>query len=53
MKTKMFCLRLPEDLAAALDAKAKAEDRPVAYIVKRAILGEIRKGDRLKPEKAK
>lgn len=53
MKTKMTCLRLPEDVAAALEKAADAEDRPVAYVVKRAILAELRKGGWLKPEKRK
>ena len=50
MKTKMTCLRLPDDVAAALEEAAAAEDRPVAYVIKRAILVELRKGGWLKPE---
>lgn len=53
MKTKMTCLRLPEDIAALLDRAATVEDRPVAYIIKRAILAELQKGGWLKPERKK
>lgn len=53
MKTEMTCLRLPSDVKAALEAMAKAEDRPVAYIIKRAIFGELRKGGRLNKERRK
>jgi predicted transcriptional regulator len=47
MATKTMSLRLPEDLAADLDAVARADDVPVSVAIRDAIQSHIaaRRGD--------